>query len=125
MILIVNYPTRQMEKEITRMDTNIIYYKLICIDQEHAKIAELQINNWQAKPVDFQSIRQADNQSGIDNIKSVMLGRALVVKINTDGLDQKDLSEINYLLSCVRVNAMAYDDNEGLSQYDRDEVDKI
>lgn len=87
---------------------NILYYKLICIDQEHAKIAELQINS-----------------SQVDNIKAVMLGRALVVKIDTDGLDQKELSEINYLLSCVRVNAMVYDDNDGLTDYDRDEVNKI
>lgn len=88
------------------MENTAIYYKLICIDQEHAKIAELQIKH-----------------SGIDNIKSVMLGRALVVKIGTTDLEQKELSEINYLLSCVRVNAMAYD--EELSQYDKDEVNKI
>lgn len=85
---------------------NSIYYKFICIDQEHAKIAELQIN-----------------QSGVDNIKAVMLGRALVVKIDINGLGSKGLSEINYLLSCVRVNAMAYD--ESLSQYDSDEVNKL
>jgi predicted ATPase len=90
------------------MENTAIYYKLTCIDQEHAKIAELQIKH-----------------SGIDNIKSVMLGRALVVKIDKEGLEQKELSEINYLLSCVRVNAMAYDDNEGLTDYDRDEVNKI
>jgi hypothetical protein len=85
------------------MENTAIYYKLTCIDQEHAKIAELQIKH-----------------SGIDNIKSVMLGRALVVKINTGGLEQKDLAETNYLLSCVRVNAMAYD--EPLSQYDLDYI---
>lgn len=92
----------------TPSSSSSIYYKLICIDQEHAKIAELQIN-----------------KSGIDNIKAVMLGRALVVKIDTTGLEQKALAEINYLLSCVRVNAMAYDDNEGLTDYDRDEVNKV
>lgn len=86
----------------------MLYYKLICIDQEHAKIAELQIN-----------------QSGIDNIKAVMLGRALVVKIDTTGLEQKKIADINYLLSCVRVNAMAYDDNEGLTEYDKEEVNKV
>lgn len=88
------------------MDINSIYYKLVCIDQEHAKIAELQIN-----------------KSGIDNIKAVMLGRALVVKIDIDGLEQSQMAEINYLLSCVRVNAMAYDDT--LSQYDSDYIDGI
>ncbi len=87
---------------------NLIYYKLICIDQEHAKIAELQIKH-----------------SGIDNIKAVMLGRALVVKIDTYGLEQRALADINYLLSCVRVNAMAYDDNEGLTDYDLDEANKV
>ena len=87
---------------------NLIYYKLICIDQEHAKIAELQIKH-----------------SGIDNIKAVMLGRALVVKIDTQGMHQKALADINYLLSCVRVNAMAYDNNEGLTDYDKEEVNKV
>lgn len=86
-----------------------IYYKLICIDQEHTKIAELQIKH-----------------SGIDSIKAVMLGRALVVKVNTDGLSSKDLAEINYLLSCVRVNAMTYDeDSKDLTEYDKEEVNKI
>lgn len=83
-----------------------LYYKLICIDQEHAKIAELQIN-----------------KSGIKEIKAVMLGRALVVKIDTDGLEQPQLAEINYLLSCVRVNSMAYDDE--LSQYDLDYINGV
>jgi hypothetical protein len=90
----------------TPSSSSSIYYKLICIDQEHAKIAELQIKN-----------------SGIDNIKAVMLGRALVVKIDTQGLHQKALADINYLLSCVRVNAMAYD--ETLTEYDKDEVNKV
>lgn len=89
------------------MDTNkYIYYKLICIDQEHTKIAELQIKH-----------------SGIDNIKAVMLGRALVVKIDMQGLEQKEIAEINYLLSCVRVNAMAYD--ETLNQYDLDYINEV
>lgn len=88
------------------MDTNNIYYKLICIDQEHAKIAGLQIN-----------------KSDIKEVKAVMLGRALVVKIDTTGLDQKQLADINYLLSCVRVNAMAYD--EELTDYDKEGVNKI
>lgn len=101
-----------------------IYYKLICIDQEHAKIAELQINSWQAEPVEQSSSRKADKHSQIDNIKAVMLGRALVVKIDTEGLEQSQLADINYLLSCVRVNAMAYDDNEGLTEYDKEEVNK-
>ena len=85
---------------------NSLYYKLICIDQQHAKIAELQIN-----------------KSGIDSIKSNMLGRALVVKIDTAGLEQKEIADINYLLSCVRVNAMAYDDIP--NQYDLDYINGV
>ena len=106
------------------MDSSI-YYKLICIDQEHAKIAELQINSWQAQPVEQGSIRQANKHSQVDSIKAVMLGRALVVKVVTDGLEQSQLAEINYLLSCVRVNAMAYDDDQGLTEYDKEEVNKV
>ena len=85
---------------------NSIYYKFICIDEQHTIIAEQQLDN-----------------SEIDKLKSKRLGRAVIVSINTDNIDHKELSEINYLLSSVRVNAMAYDDE--LSQYDVDELNKI
>lgn len=85
---------------------NSIYYKLICIDETHAIIAEQQLNNAET-----------------DKIKAKRLGRAVVVSIDKEGLEQNELSEINYLLSSVRVHAMAYDDE--LSQYDINEIDKI
>ncbi|QEG08486.1 hypothetical protein [Aeromonas phage 4L372D] len=88
------------------MDTKL-YYKLVCIDEQHAIIAEQQLNNAET-----------------GKLKAKRLGRAVIVSINKDGLEQKELSEINYLLSSVRVHAMAYDDDE-LSQYDIDEIDKI
>ena len=83
-----------------------LYYKFICIDETHAIIAEQQLNN-----------------SKIDKLKSKRLGRAVIVSISKEGLGQKELSEINYLVSSVRVHAMAYDDE--LSQYDINEIDKI
>ena len=97
-----------------------IYYKLICIDEQHAIIAEQQLNNAET-----------------DKLKAKRLGRAVIVSISKEGLDQNELlnsaeaqtakavnlSEINYLLSSVRVHAMAYDDE--LSQYDINEIDKI
>ena len=85
---------------------NNIYYKLICIDETHAIIAEQQLNNAET-----------------NKIKAKRLGRAVIVSINNEGLDTNRFSEINYLVSSVRVHAMAYDDE--LSQYDRDEVNKI
>ena len=85
---------------------NNIYYKLICIDETHAIIAEQQLNNAET-----------------DKLKSKRLGRAVIVSISKEGLDQNELSDINYLLSSVRVRSMAYDD--GLSQYDINEIDKI
>ena len=85
---------------------NNIYYKLICIDETHAIIAEQQLNNAET-----------------NKIKAKRLGRAVIVSINNEGLDTNRYSEINYLVSSVRVHAMAYDDE--LSQYDRDEVNKI
>lgn len=91
---------------------NKIYYKFICIDETHAIIAEQQLNN-----------------AKTNKIKAKRLGRAVVVsidnsdKINKDNLEQNELSEINYLLSSVRVHAMAYDDE--LSQYDKDELNKV
>lgn len=85
---------------------NNIYYKLICIDETHAIIAEQQLNN-----------------SKIDKLKSKRLGRAVIVSISKEGLGQNELSEVNYLVSSVRVHAMAYDDK--LSQYDINEIDKI
>lgn len=86
------------------METNI-YYKLICIDETHAIIAEQQLNNAET-----------------NKIKAKRLGRAVIVSISKEGLDQNELSEINHLLSSVRVHAMAY--NDDLSQYDIDEVNK-
>lgn len=85
---------------------NNIYYKLVCIDETHAIIAEQQLNNAKA-----------------DKIKAKRLGRAVIVSINKEGLDTNRLSEINYLVSSVRVHAMAYDDE--LTEYDRCEIDKV
>lgn len=85
---------------------NNIHYKLICIDEQHAIIAEQQLNNAET-----------------DKIKAKRLGRAVVVSINREGLEQKELSDMNYLLTSVRVHAMAYYDE--LSQYDINEIDKI
>ena len=83
-----------------------IYYKFICIDEQHAIIAEQQLNN-----------------AKTNKIKAKRLGRAVIISISEEKLDQIEVSEINYLLSSVRVHAMAYDD--GLSQYDINEIDKI
>lgn len=85
---------------------NKIYYKFICIDEQHAIIAEQQLKN-----------------SEIDKLKSKRLGRAVIVSISKEGLGQNELSEVNYLVSSVRVHAMAYDDE--LSQYDINEIDKV
>ena len=99
---------------------NNIHYKLICIDETHAIIAEQQLNN-----------------ANTDKLKSKRLGRAVIVSINNsapsteplrgsinkEGLEQNELAEINYLLSSVRVHAMAYEDE--LSQYDINEIDKV
>ena len=85
---------------------NNIYYKLTCIDETHAIIAEQQLNN-----------------SKTDKLKSKRLGRAVVVCISGDSIEQNELAETNYLLSSVRVHAMAYDDE--LSQYDINEIDKV
>ncbi len=85
---------------------NNIYYKLICIDETHAIIAERQLLNAET-----------------NKLKAKRLGRAVIVSISKEGLDQNEFSDINYLLSSVRVHAMAYD--EDLSQYDREEIDKV
>lgn len=85
---------------------NNIYYKFICIDEQHAIIAEQQLNN-----------------AKTNKIKAKRLGRAVIISIDKEGLDTNRLSEINYLLSSVRVHAMAYDDE--LSQYDKDEINKV
>lgn len=82
------------------------YYKLVCIDEQHAIVAEQQLNNAET-----------------NKLKAKRLGRAIVVSISKEGLDQNELSDINYLVSSVRVHAMAYDDE--LSQYDREEIDKV
>lgn len=83
-----------------------IYYKLICIDEQHAIIAEQQLMSAET-----------------DNIKAKRLGRAVVVSINKEGLEPKELAEFNYLLSSVRVHAMAYD--EQLSAYDIEAIDSV
>ena len=85
---------------------NNIYYKLICIDEQHAIIAEQQLNN-----------------TDTAKLKAKRLGRAVVVLINGDNLEQRELSEINYLVSSVRVHAMAYDDE--LTEYDRETIDQV
>lgn len=85
---------------------NNIYYKLICIDETHAIIAEQQLNN-----------------SKTDKLKSKRLGRAIIVSIGKNNLEQNEFSEINYLVSSVRVHAMAYDDE--LTEYDMGEIDKV
>lgn len=85
---------------------NNIYYKLICIDETHAIIAEQQLNNAET-----------------NKIKAKRLGRAVIISIDKEGLEQNELSEINYLLSSVRVHAMAYDDE--LTEYDRETIDQV
>ncbi len=85
---------------------NNIYYKLICIDETHAIIAEQQLNNAET-----------------NKLKAKRLGRAVIVSISKEGSDQNELSDINYLVSSVRAHAMAYDDE--LSQYDREEIDRV
>lgn len=85
---------------------NSIYYKLICIDEQHAIIAEQQLNNAET-----------------NKIKAKRLGRAVIVSIDKEGLEQKGLAEVNYLVSSVRVHAMAYDDE--LSQYDIDVIEAM
>lgn len=83
-----------------------IYYKLICIDEQHAIIAEQQLNN-----------------AKMDKLKSKRLGRAVIVCISRDSIEQNELAEINYLISSVRIHAMAYDDE--LSQYDKDTIETM
>ena len=87
--------------------TNKLYYKLVCIDETHAIIAEQQVNTAET-----------------NKLKAKRLGRAVIVCINKCNMGQNELAEINYLLSSVRVHAMAYDDEE-LSQYDREEIGKV
>lgn len=97
-----------------------IYYKLICIDETHAIIAEQQLNNAETDKLKAKRLGRAVIIS-IDN--SAVSTEPIVGSIDKEGLDQDELSDINYLLSSVRVHAMAYDDE--LSQYDREEVDKV
>jgi hypothetical protein len=85
---------------------NKIYYKFICIDETHAIIAEQQLDNAET-----------------DKLKAKRLGRAVVVCISGDSIEQNELAEINYLVSSVRVHAMAYDDE--LTEYDMGEIDKV
>lgn len=85
---------------------NNICYKFICIDETHAIIAEQQLNNAET-----------------GKLKSKRLGRAVVVCISWDSIEQKELSEINHLVCSVRVHAMAYED--GLTEYDRETIDQV
>lgn len=52
---------------------NNIYYKLICIDETHAIIAEQQLNNAET-----------------NKIKAKRLGRAVIISIDKEGLEQTD-----------------------------------
>ena len=83
-----------------------IYYKLICIDETHAIIAEQQLNNAET-----------------NKLKAERLGRAVIVCINKCNMGQNELAETNYLVSSVRVHAMAYDGE--LTEYDKEEVNKV
>lgn len=85
---------------------NFIYYKFVCIDEQHAIIAEQQLKN-----------------SKTDKLKAKRLGRAIIISISKERLKQNELAEVNNLVSSVRVHAMAFDDE--LSQYDINEIDKI
>lgn len=85
---------------------NNIYYKFICIDETHAIIAEQQLLN-----------------TDTNKIKVKRLGRAVVVCISRASIEQNKLADINYLLSSVRVHAIAYDD--ALSQYDVDIIEAM
>ena len=97
----------------------LIYYKLVCIDETHAIIAEQQLNNAEADKIKAKRLGRAVIVS-IDN--SAVSTEPIVGSIDKEGLEQNELSEINYLLSSVRVHAMAY--NDDLSQCDIDEVSK-
>ena len=99
---------------------NNIYYKLICIDETHAIIAEQQLNNAETNKLKAKRLGRAVIVS-IDN--SAGSTEPIVGSIDKDSLEQNELSEINYLVSSVRVHSMAYD--EELSQYDREEIDKV
>lgn len=102
------------------MQDALIYYKLICIDETHAIIAEQQLNNAETNKIKAKQMGRAVIVS-IDN--SAGSTEPIVGSIDKEGLEQKELSEINYLLSSVRVHAMAYDDE--LTEYDKEEVNKV
>ena len=103
---------------------NKLYYKLICIDEQHASLACQVLTTPDPRSGQHAIIAEQQlNNAETNKLKAKRLGRAVVVSINKDGLEQKEISEINYMLSSVRVRAMAYD--EELSQYDMDEVDKV
>ena len=78
----------------------------VCIDEQHAIIAEQQLNNAET-----------------NKIKAKRLGRAVIVSISKEGLEQNEFSEISYLVSSVRVHAMAYDDE--LTEHDRETIDQV
>ena len=99
---------------------NKLYYKLICIDETHAIIAEQQLNNAETNKLKAKRLGRAVIVS-IDN--SAGSTEPIVGSIDKEGLEQNEHSEINYLVSSVRVHAMAYD--EDLSQYDMEEIDKV
>lgn len=98
----------------------LIYYKLICIDKHHAMVAEQQLNNAETNKIKAKRLGRAVIIS-IDN--SAGSTEPIVGSIDKEGLEQNELAEISYLLSSVRVHAMAFDD--GLNQYDINEIDKI
>lgn len=97
-----------------------IYYKLVCIDEQHAIIAEQQLNNAETNKIKAKRLGRAVVVS-IDN--SAGSTEPIVGSIDKEGSEQNEHSEISYLVSSVRVHAMAYDDD--LSQYDRGEIDKV
>lgn len=103
--------------------TSKIYYKLICIDEQHAIIAEQQLAGLACEAMLHPQSGQLNNAEP-DKLKAKRLGRAVIVSIDKDSLERKELAEINYLLSSVRIHAMAYDDNEGLTEYDKEELEK-
>lgn len=99
---------------------NNIYYKLICIDEQHAIIAEQQLNSSETNKIKAKRLGRAVIIS-IDN--SAGSTEPIVGSIDKEGLEQNEFSEINYLLSSVRVHAMAYDDE--LTEYDRETIDQV
>ena len=93
---------------------------MICIDETHAIIAEQQLNNAKTGKIKAKRLGRAIIVSISDSASST---EPIMGSIDKEVLEQSELSEINYLLSSVRVHAMAYEDE--LSRYDINEIDKI